>query len=209
MRQILLLRGINLGPHRRIAMPKLRDALRDAGFGDVRTYLQSGNVVLSSDAAPAELAAACQRLLADCFGHEVDVLVRTRDELAAVVQLDPLRSVAADPKRYQVTFLREQPSAELVQALVARRASRRGRPGAVRVAPRRDRPLAALGAPRQPRARDRGHGAQLDDGDEPARVGRLVTAADPPPCGRSRASRPLTPPWRACRLDRGLLRAGG
>ncbi len=119
MRQILLLRGINLGPHRRIAMPKLRDALRDAGFGDVRTYLQSGNVVLSSDAAPAELAAACQRLLADCFGHEVDVLVRTRDELAAVVQLDPLRSVAADPKRYQVTFLREQPSAELVQALVA------------------------------------------------------------------------------------------
>ncbi len=119
MRQLLLLRGINLGPHRRIAMPALRDVLRDAGFGDVRTYLQSGNVVLSSDAAPVELAAACERLLAERFGHQVDVLVRTRDELAAVVEHDPLGDVATNPRRYQVTFLREQPGAELVRALAA------------------------------------------------------------------------------------------
>ena len=50
--RVVLLRGINVGPNKRIAMPALREALTDAGFEDVRTYVQSGNVVLSSDAAP-------------------------------------------------------------------------------------------------------------------------------------------------------------
>ena len=50
--QIALLRGINLGARNRIAMPALREALADAGFADVRTYLQSGNVVLSSGKKP-------------------------------------------------------------------------------------------------------------------------------------------------------------
>ena len=54
---ILLLRGINLGPHKRVPMPELRALLTDAGFGDVRTYVASGNVVLSSDAEPASVAA--------------------------------------------------------------------------------------------------------------------------------------------------------
>ena len=48
--QIVLLRGVNIGSHNRIAMPKLREALGAAGFDDARTYLQSGNVALSSGA---------------------------------------------------------------------------------------------------------------------------------------------------------------
>ena len=47
-RQIVLLRGINIGSKRRVAMPKLREALEDAGYKDVQTYVQSGNVVLST-----------------------------------------------------------------------------------------------------------------------------------------------------------------
>ena len=51
-KHIVLLRGINIGPRNRIAMPALREALEDAGFTDVQTYLQSGNVVLESRAKP-------------------------------------------------------------------------------------------------------------------------------------------------------------
>ena len=55
-RQIVLLRGINLGPRNRIAMSDLRRLLAGEGFEDVRTYFQSGNVVLSSSAKPGEVA---------------------------------------------------------------------------------------------------------------------------------------------------------
>jgi uncharacterized protein (DUF1697 family) len=102
---VVLLRGINIGPNNRIAMPALRAALEDAGFGDVRTYVQSGNVVLTSRAGPAKVAATVERAVADSFGLEVPVVVRTRDELADVVARDPLGDVATTPKRYQVTFL--------------------------------------------------------------------------------------------------------
>ena len=105
MRQIVLLRGINLGARNRVSMPELREALQRAGFGDVQTYLQSGNVVLDSDHSSAKVAAGCQRAIARAFGLELEVLVRTRDELAAVVKRNPLAKVASDPKRYQVSFL--------------------------------------------------------------------------------------------------------
>ena len=52
-RHIVLLRGINIGSRNRIAMPKLREALEAAGFDDVQTYVQSGNVVLSSGKSAA------------------------------------------------------------------------------------------------------------------------------------------------------------
>ncbi len=58
--QILLLRGINIGPNKRIAMPELRALLTDAGFEDVQTYVQSGNVVLSSGLSPDEAAARAE-----------------------------------------------------------------------------------------------------------------------------------------------------
>jgi uncharacterized protein (DUF1697 family) len=119
----VLLRGINLGPNRRIAMPALREAFGDAGFGAVRTYVQSGNVVLSSDADPDELAVLCERLIRNAFGFQVDVIVRTGDELAEVVELNPLRAVAENPKRYQVSFLSEEPDPEVVRTLTELKAA--------------------------------------------------------------------------------------
>lgn len=119
MRQIALLRGINLGSRNRIAMPELRAALGDAGFGDVRSYVQSGNLVLTSDASPAELAGACEALIASRFGLEIAVVARTRDELAAVVECNPLREVALDPKRYQVSFLSAALEPDVVERLAS------------------------------------------------------------------------------------------
>jgi uncharacterized protein (DUF1697 family) len=116
---IVLLRGINLGARNRIAMPKLRDALSEAGFGDVQTYLQSGNVVLSSRAAPDRVARKCERLIEERFGLEIAVVARSRDELAKVVKRDPLGEVATNPKRYQVSFLTAKPDPEIVRKLEA------------------------------------------------------------------------------------------
>jgi uncharacterized protein (DUF1697 family) len=105
MRQIVLLRGINLGATNRVAMPALRELLGERGFEDVRTYVQSGNIVLRSGLSPARLADECRGAIAERFGLEIDVLARTRDELAEVIARNPLKEVAVNPKRYQVTFL--------------------------------------------------------------------------------------------------------
>ena len=86
-------------------MARLREALQEAGFSDVTTHLQSGNVVLSSKTKPEQTARKCERLIEDEFGLEIDVVVRTPAELARVVERNPLGKVAKDPKRYQVSFL--------------------------------------------------------------------------------------------------------
>jgi uncharacterized protein (DUF1697 family) len=119
VRQIVFLRGINLGATNRIAMPKLRQALAGAGFENVGTYLQSGNVVVSSGLRPAALEQRCKRLIADEFGLDIDVVVRTRAELARVVRRNPLRDVVTDPKRYQVSFLAKKLPAQTLARLEA------------------------------------------------------------------------------------------
>lgn len=86
-------------------MPALREVLTEAGFSGVRTYVQSGNVVLTSPLASDELAHECSGLIEQRFGFPVPALARTREELAAVVARNPLAEVAVDPRRYQVTFL--------------------------------------------------------------------------------------------------------
>ena len=98
-------------------MPELRELLSDDGLADVRTYVQSGNVVLSSDLTANQLRERCSDLIAERFGLTVEIVVRTRDELAEVVARNPLVDVATNPKRYQVSFLSEQPQSEVVNWL--------------------------------------------------------------------------------------------
>jgi uncharacterized protein (DUF1697 family) len=100
-------------------MPELRELLASVGFDDVRTYLQSGNVVLSSDASPEQVARECERQIAGRFGLDIDVVARTRDQLAKVVRRNPLADVAVNPKRYQVSFLAARPDPEAVRKLAA------------------------------------------------------------------------------------------
>ncbi len=119
MQQIVLLRGINLGPRNRIAMPALRESLSKSGLGDVSTYLQSGNIVLSSGLGPDKLAAEVRRLIKAEFGLDIAVVARTRDELAKVVRSNPLQEVADNPKRYQVSFLDQPLEPDVVEKLGA------------------------------------------------------------------------------------------
>lgn len=117
MKHVVLLRGINLGPTRRVPMAELRDLLDDAGFADVRTYVQSGNIVLESKLSPSEVEQQCEKLISERFGFDVPVMARTRAELAKIVKQNPLGEVADDPKRYQVSFLSEKPDPKVVERL--------------------------------------------------------------------------------------------
>ena len=123
-RLIVLLRGVNLAGRNRVSMPQLREALEDVGFEDVRTYVQSGNVVLTSSRSAKQVRRDVERILADRFALDVKVVVRTRAELAKVVEHNPLGTVAKSPKLYQVTFLESAPKAELLRKLEAAAAGR-------------------------------------------------------------------------------------
>jgi uncharacterized protein (DUF1697 family) len=116
-RYVALLRGINVGKARQIGMPRLTEVLTARGHANVRTHLRSGNVVLDSPLAEAELAADLERAIEKEFGFAVPVVVRAGSELAAVVDGDPFPSTATDPARYLVTFLPEAPAREKVEAL--------------------------------------------------------------------------------------------
>jgi uncharacterized protein (DUF1697 family) len=98
-------------------MPELRELLEGHGYGDVRTLLQTGNIVLTSRRSPARLEGDLQSQIADGLGVDTPVIVRTRDELAEVVARDPFGDQATNPKLYQVTFLAEEPSAEVAREL--------------------------------------------------------------------------------------------
>jgi uncharacterized protein (DUF1697 family) len=116
-RHILLLRGINVGSRNRLAMPALRAALVEVGFDDVRTYLQSGNVVLSSTGKATDVARNVERLVEREFCLKVPVVARTRAQLAKVIDADPLGNVAKNPKRYQVSFLAARPTREVIRRI--------------------------------------------------------------------------------------------
>jgi uncharacterized protein (DUF1697 family) len=118
-RRIVLLRGINLAGRRRVGMADLRELLAGHGYENVRTHLQSGNVVLTSGIAPDRLRTRLGRELTAGLGFDVEVVVRTRAELARVVARDPLGDAATDPSRYLVTFLAAKPAATLVRELRA------------------------------------------------------------------------------------------
>ena len=89
-RYVALLRGINVGGKNLIKMPALKACFEANGFEDVATYIQSGNVLFSSTGArPAELTPRIEAMLAETFGYEATVVVRSRTQMRAVVGRAP------------------------------------------------------------------------------------------------------------------------
>ncbi|RCG27065.1 DUF1697 domain-containing protein [Sphaerisporangium album] len=116
-RQVALLRGINVGGRNKVGMAALRELMESLGFEDVKTHLQSGNVVYTTDRTPAKAAERIEAGLAKELGVKVPVLVRGHGELAAMVKADPLGDVASDPSLYLVTFLSDKPPAKPIKDL--------------------------------------------------------------------------------------------
>jgi uncharacterized protein (DUF1697 family) len=99
-RYAVLLRGINVGRAKRVAMAELRALLEDAGYTAVRTHLNSGNVVLTGEEAdPAEHAARIEAAIRDRLGMDVRCAVLTADELRAIVDGHPFGDVADNGSR--------------------------------------------------------------------------------------------------------------
>src|SRR5579864_4720419 len=116
---IALLRGINVGPHKRMKMEKLRASCEALGFQKVKTFIQSGNVVfqagkLSSASASKKIE---ERILAD-FGFSVDVISRSQDEMDRIIRANPLlKERGIDTSKLHVAFLSDTPGSEAVKKL--------------------------------------------------------------------------------------------
>jgi uncharacterized protein (DUF1697 family) len=110
-RQVALLRGINVGGKKKVAMADLRALVEGLGHTDVVTYINSGNVVFTSGASGAgraDLETAIEQAIEAELGLEVAVMVRTHDELAAAADANPFPD--AVPARLLLSFLREAPA---------------------------------------------------------------------------------------------------
>jgi len=119
---VALLRGINVGGKNKLPMAELAGLFEEAGCQDVRTYIQSGNVVYRAGthlvkAVPRSVAAAIEQR----YGYSVPVVTRSAAELSAIVAENPflLRTgdEAVDPKSLHVAFLQDKPTASRVREL--------------------------------------------------------------------------------------------
>jgi uncharacterized protein (DUF1697 family) len=108
---VAMLRGINLGAKRRLAMADLRELLEGIGYDDVRTHLQSGNVVLRANGSAAALKKKIEAALTTHCGFDVDVIVRTKAQLDKVIAQSPFKGKASDNARYLVVFVEKAPPA--------------------------------------------------------------------------------------------------
>jgi len=117
-RHIALLRGINVGTAKRIAMADLRALMAALGFSGVRTLLNSGNAVF--DARGSSAASHARRLKAailDQAGIDCEVIVKTAAELAAAIAEHPLRRHADDDSRLLVMFTQDAATLASLEAL--------------------------------------------------------------------------------------------
>lgn len=99
------MRGINVGASTRVPMAGLRAALEDEGAAGARTHLQSGNVLLDVPGTDDDVGALVARAVRAVAALDVDVVVRSPEQLAELVAADPLGDVADDPSRRFVVFL--------------------------------------------------------------------------------------------------------
>lgn len=110
-RQIALLRGVNVGGHRRFPMARQRALAEELGFKDVTVLLQTGNIVFADPGTPPEeTARTLEAGFAAGLGFPVQVMVRTRDDIAAAVDANPFPQAVPEPKTLHVMFLSDRPT---------------------------------------------------------------------------------------------------
>lgn len=114
---IALLRGVNVGGHGKLSMDRLRQGVADLGYEDVRTYIQSGNVVFTTGRGGPPSAVQLERDLSAALGGPVSLVLRTAAELASVVEGNPYPARHLAPATLHVTFLAEAPAPERAAAL--------------------------------------------------------------------------------------------
>lgn len=103
VRHVALLRGINVGKAKRIAMADLRELCEGLGYGDVKTLLNSGNLIFSAPRADAKAAAKIEQEILQQLGISSRVLVVTGEEIDEIVAENPFEEGETNPSRLLVT----------------------------------------------------------------------------------------------------------
>jgi uncharacterized protein (DUF1697 family) len=108
---ISLLRGINVGGNKRIKMDTLRTSLEALGLEQVKTHIQSGNVVFkAAKLTPAALSTKIEASILKTFGFQVSVITRTADEINKAIAGNPfLKQTGIDSEKLHIAFLSEAP----------------------------------------------------------------------------------------------------
>jgi uncharacterized protein (DUF1697 family) len=115
---VALLRGINVGGKNMLPMKDLVGLCTDAGCGEVKSYIQSGNLVFRAKSALApRLPDLIEKAISDQFGIRVPVVVRSADELRRVAKGNPFLRAGADAGILHVAFLSDLPKPASVAAL--------------------------------------------------------------------------------------------
>ena len=110
---IALLKGINVGGHKKVPMAELRDLLAKSGFQNVQTYIQSGNVIFKSSEETKNLEDKIQNAISSHFGFEVSVIVKTNAELQLIFDSCPFEN-AKKEKSYFI-MLNKIPERNLIE----------------------------------------------------------------------------------------------
>ena len=114
---VAFLRGVNLGPNNKIAMPALRAMAEELGYTDVATYINSGNLIISSPKTTATLEREISKAIKDTFGRSIDVAVRTPEQLKKILAENPYPD--GNPSQVTVAFLTKAPAADAKQKVAA------------------------------------------------------------------------------------------
>lgn len=110
---IALLRGINVGGHRKVPMADLRELLNKVGLEKVTTYIQSGNVIFQSSQSAKTLESIIKQAIVDRFGFDVPVIIKTRLELATIFEDCPFPQSKKENSYF--TLLSQKPNKNLVK----------------------------------------------------------------------------------------------
>jgi uncharacterized protein (DUF1697 family) len=116
---VLLFRGINLGGNKIVRMETLRQALGDAGFENVATYIQSGNVVLTTEESETAIAAKVEALFVATFGFSARPTVRSLEHWQRIVAENPYPEGVEDGRRVHAVLLDGVPTDAALEALKA------------------------------------------------------------------------------------------
>jgi len=118
---IAMLRGINVGGHKKVPMERLRTMCEGLGFEQVRTFIQSGNVVFkAAKSSPADLSMKIEKKILAEFGFAASVITRTPEELGKAIRNNPfVEESKVEPAKVHITFLSDVPKAEAVKKLEA------------------------------------------------------------------------------------------
>jgi uncharacterized protein (DUF1697 family) len=118
---ISMLRGINVGGHKKVAMSQLREMLAALGFEQVRTYIQSGNVIFkAAKSNPADLSVKIEKKILAEFGFPASVITRTPEELCEAIHNSPfVKESRVEPAKVFIAFLSHIPKADAIRNLQA------------------------------------------------------------------------------------------